>query len=441
MAYIGTSPANGVRRKHTYTATAGQTSFSGADDNNVTLTYVDTEYLDVYQNGVKLVAVSDYASTTGTSVVLVQGASVDDTVEIIVFDVFSVADTVSAGSGGSFGGNIGIGGTLAVTGTSTLTGVLTANGGAVFNEGGADVDFRVESDTIDHALFVNGATGDVGINTNLTPSSSSAGSRFLTVAGSTDGILQLTKNGSGGGALASAGGAGMIFYSHTGTVGSETYTERGRIHSDGAVTFNQRVSINSSTKPSSSYAMRLQIASGTGGMIIQKVSTALNYAINFLKTDGASIGTITLTETATAFNTSSDYRLKENVDYTFDATTRLKQLKPARFNFIADADKTVDGFLAHEVSSIVPEAIHGTKDATKDITNVVLNADGVVKAQGISQEDWTQGKSDEIYASDTTWVASKTVPDYQGIDQSKLVPLLVKTIQELEARITALENA
>ena len=121
MAYIGTSPANGVRRKHTYTATAGQTSFSGADDNNVTLTYVDTEYLDVYQNGVKLVAVSDYASTTGTSVVLVQGASVNDTVEIIVFDVFSVADTVSAGSGGSFGGNIGIGGTLAVTGIATFT--------------------------------------------------------------------------------------------------------------------------------------------------------------------------------------------------------------------------------------------------------------------------------------------------------------------------------
>tara|TARA_R110002095_G_scaffold173735_1_gene151178 strand:- start:502 stop:1347 length:846 start_codon:yes stop_codon:yes gene_type:complete len=121
MAYIGTSPSNGVRRKHTYTATAGQTSFSGNDDNGVSLVYVDTEYLDVYQNGVKLVAVSDYASTTGTSVVLVQGASVDDTVEIIVFDVFSVADTVSAGSGGSFGGNIGIGGTLAVTGAVTLS--------------------------------------------------------------------------------------------------------------------------------------------------------------------------------------------------------------------------------------------------------------------------------------------------------------------------------
>jgi len=292
------------------------------------------------------------------------------------------------------------GGNVTANADLTVSGALSANGGAVFNEGGADVDFRVESDTIDHALFVNGATGDVGINTNLTPSSSSAGSRFLTVAGSTDGILQLTKNGSGGGALASAGGAGMIFYSHTGTVGSETYTERGRIHSDGAVTFNQRVSINSSTKASSSYAMKVQIASGTGGVIVQKVSTALNYAFNFLKTGGASIGTITLSETATAYNTSSDHRLKENVDYTFDATTRLKQLKPARFNFIADADTTVDGFLAHEVQSVVPEAITGTHNEVDDDGNPVM----------------------------------------QGIDQSKLVPLLVKTIQELEARITALEN-
>ena len=114
---------------------------------------------------------------------------------------------------------------------------------------------------------------------------------------------------------------------------------------------------------------------------------------------GSLVGNISVTASATSFNSTSDYRLKENVDYDFDATTRLKQLKPARFNFIVDADKTVDGFLAHEVSNIVPEAITGTKDA--------VNEDGT--------------------------------PDYQGIDQSKLVPLLVKTIQELEARITTLE--
>ena len=113
MAYIGTSPSNGVRRKHTYTATANQTSFTGNDDNGVSLVYVDTEYLDVYQNGVKLVAVSDYASTTGTSVVLTQGASVSDIIEIIVFDIFSVADTVSAVSGGNFGGTVGFGAGIA----------------------------------------------------------------------------------------------------------------------------------------------------------------------------------------------------------------------------------------------------------------------------------------------------------------------------------------
>ena len=124
----------------------------------------------------------------------------------------------------------------------------------------------------------------------------------------------------------------------------------------------------------------------------------------FMNTNGV-VGKITTLNSGTSFVTSSDYRLKENVDYDWDATTRLKQLKPARFNFIADDTNTlVDGFIAHEVSSIVPEAISGEKDAmTTD-----KNGDAII--------------------------------DPQGIDQSKLVPLLVKTIQELEARITALEG-
>ena len=111
---------------------------------------------------------------------------------------------------------------------------------------------------------------------------------------------------------------------------------------------------------------------------------------------GATTGSITSTgDNATQYNTSSDYRLKENVDYDWDALTRLNQLKPCRFNWIDDDTNTLeDGFLAHEVSSIVPEAITGEKDGT----------------------------------------------EMQGIDQSKLVPLLVKTIQELEARIKILEN-
>ena len=116
---------------------------------------------------------------------------------------------------------------------------------------------------------------------------------------------------------------------------------------------------------------------------------------------GGEVGSIITGSSSTAYNTSSDYRLKENIEYTWDATTRLKQLKPARFNFILDETNTlVDGFIAHEAATVVPESVSGSKDA--------------VDAEGN--------------------------PDYQGIDQSKLIPLLVKTIQELEARITTLEG-
>jgi len=131
MAYIGTSPSNGVRRRFVYEATANQTSFSGNDESGITLTYVDSLYLDVYQNGVKLKAGDDYTATTGTTVVLVQGASVNDVVEMISFDVFSVNDSVSASAGGSFAGNVGMGGTLAVTGATTLTGVATFGATAI----------------------------------------------------------------------------------------------------------------------------------------------------------------------------------------------------------------------------------------------------------------------------------------------------------------------
>ena len=115
MAYIGVSPSNGVRTVFDYTATAGQTSFSGSDNNSQTLSYTDSAYIDVYQNGVLLIP-SDYTATTGTSVVLDTGATVSDSVQIVVYDVFSVADTVSKANGGTFESNISIGGSLGVTG-------------------------------------------------------------------------------------------------------------------------------------------------------------------------------------------------------------------------------------------------------------------------------------------------------------------------------------
>lgn len=126
-----------------------------------------------------------------------------------------------------------------------------------------------------------------------------------------------------------------------------------------------------------------------------------------VRTAGTLRGGIYWNGSSLAYNTSSDYRLKENIVDITDATTRVKQLQPKRFNFITDADTTVDGFIAHEVSSVVPEAITGEKDAVDENGN----------------------------------------PQYQGIDQSKLVPVLTKALQEalikieeLETRIQTLEN-
>ena len=93
MPYIGRSQNFGVRSRFQYQATASQTSFSGSDANSLTLSYNDSRYMDVYQNGVLLVPGTDYAATTGTSVVLVTGASANDIVEMVVYDVFTVANS------------------------------------------------------------------------------------------------------------------------------------------------------------------------------------------------------------------------------------------------------------------------------------------------------------------------------------------------------------
>ena len=150
--------------------------------------------------------------------------------------------------------------------------------------------------------------------------------------------------------------------------------------------------------------------------------TNFRYRIIFVNGNGT-VGIISTNGSSTAYGTSSDHRLKENVDYTWDATTRLKQLRPARFNFIADPDTTVDGFLAHEAQTVVPESVTGTHN------EVEVWQDGEDLPDGISVGD---NKLDGD---------GNTIPVMQGIDQSKLVPLLVKTIQELEARIQTLEDA
>lgn len=148
--------------------------------------------------------------------------------------------------------------------------------------------------------------------------------------------------------------------------------------------------------------IHIDLGAYNAGMQINRNSALTGVAIQFQQTvsGDTGIGSISMTNSATAYNTSSDYRLKENVVDMTGSVDRVKQLKPKRFNFTVDPGITVDGFLAHEAQSIVPESVTGSKDEVDE-----------------------NGK--EVY---------------QGIDQAKLVPLLVGAIKELTARIEALEG-
>jgi hypothetical protein len=178
-----------------------------------------------------------------------------------------------------------------------------------------------------------------------------------------------------------------------------------------------RVFINSNSN-STNPALNLKAAT----------TTASGSVLIFFAGDSDEVGAVSMSNleqgTGVTYGTGSDYRLKENVSYSWDATTRLKQLKPARFSWKKDSNSTMqDGFLAHEVSSIVPEAVIGDKDAMQPIR--YKEGDNIPSGKQVG---------DETGSYSTTEIKS------QMLDPAKLVPLLVKTIQELEARITVLEG-
>jgi hypothetical protein len=169
--------------------------------------------------------------------------------------------------------------------------------------------------------------------------------------------------------------------------------ERMRIASDGDVL------VGCTSTPSSSVS-GFSIEDNAGKCLTKQATTdtGANTCCLFINPNG-NVGSILTSGSSTAFNTSSDYRLKENAVAISDGITRLKTLKPYRFNFKADPSTILDGFFAHEVTA-VPEAISGEKDAVRE--------DGSIEPQ--------------------------------GIDQSKLVPLLTAALQEAVAKIEVLET-
>ena len=258
MPYIGTSPSNGVRRVHTYTATASQTTFTGASSEGITLSYADTNYLDVFQNGV-LLGSADYTSTSGTSVVLAQGASADDLIVIVVYDVFSVADTVSKANGGSFDSAVtmsgGISGNTSISGDLTIpdkiihdgdtnTAIRFPSADTVTIETGGSERARVDSS----GNFLVGTTDTTPYNNNAGTSSdrgfvvtdgrifSATNSNSVSILNRTDSdgdIVQFRKDGTAVGSIGSISGS-YVYIGEPSAVGISFIADRVRPTTDGA---------------------------------------------------------------------------------------------------------------------------------------------------------------------------------------------------------------
>ena len=307
--------------------------------------------------------------------------------------------------------------------------------GGNFNIYDANIhSFRSSNATTDYGRF--DASGRLLVGTSSTATAGNSQYSLLQVKGGsglTSAVLSLTRaqaaasisSGSGIGSIAfgdevgnpyayiacesdAASGAGdypgRLVFSTTAD-GASSPTERMRIGNDGFVYFHTTSTFPGAGNTNLGAMLERAGTNGTSLFVSRSDNVPLFLNRNSdggllnCNRSGTTVGGITVTTTATAFNTSSDYRLKENVTPVTDGIARLQQLKPSRFNFIADPAKTVDGFLAHEAAEVVPECVTGEKDAVDDDGN----------------------------------------PVYQGIDQSKLVPLLTAALQEAIGRIETLE--
>ena len=333
----------------------------------------------------------------------------------------------------------------------------------VINEDSDDVDFRVESNGNANMLVVNGGGDRVGIGSDPDLGAglhiktsdtgvSSVGSGMdelvlengsancgLSILTATDGVARIAFGDSGDSAI------GGIDYDHGSNYlrFNTSGSERVRIDGSGDVSVG-------TTSVQDSFIVEFKTSGNPGQNTILSTSANVNSTefISFRVGNTQEIGSIKRNggADAIAFNTSSDYRLKQDIVDIDDGITRLKTLQPRKFKWKSDTSKTVDGFIAHEVTA-VPESITGTKDETANKSNVVIdNANNIIQ-DNVKESDWTKGKADGTFPSDSTWSASKTVPKYQQIDQAKLVPLLTAALQEavtkieaLEARVTTLEG-
>jgi hypothetical protein len=343
----------------------------------------------------------------------------------------------SAGSSGQYLQTDGSGTLSWQTVSVTPDAITEGNTTAEVVDTGSDGHFKVTTEGTER-LRIN-SQGNLGLG--VTPSTSNveggqlevnfAGSGIVATSGADTSFVNNSYFNSGwkyGGSnpaarLQLSDGNFLFYNAASGTANNSiTFTERMRISSGGYVEMGQ---VGNPSGPINSTGFRFMEGQGfwwstTGANSYWNVNTTTYFNFRY---NGSGSGAIVIGNGSTSYNTSSDYRIKENVVDLDGAITRLKQLEPKRFNFIATPERTVDGFLAHEVQTVVPEAITGIKDQVEVWTADDKLPDGVSVGDDKLDED------------------GNTIPVYQGIDQAKLVPLLTAALQEAIGKIEALETA
>ena len=445
MAYIGKQLGTGVRNRFLYTATAGQTTFT-TSDSNLALSYSDALYMDVYLNGVLLDPANDYTATSGTSVVLGSGATAGDVLEIVVYDVFSVFNNTIDGNFDVAGNttldnNLTVGGDLTVdtntlhvdsTNNNVLVGGTTFdNGGLSSNANGINVFDSIAPivnviETSGNTSFFLGktasdcfiATADaqpIRFHTNdsermriTSAGNIQIGSTNSGVAGSLDVSIGSTSTSGGITLFAPTNGTHSIGFAD-GTSGTDRYrgyveyqhasdlmdfatssTMRMRIDSSGQVIIGKtsasisnaglHIAGNETADGSPAYIYSVKTFSGTRNVV-------LNYH------SGTYVGGINMTNTSTSFPTSSDERLKKNIVDAPSAGDKIDAMQVRSFNWKADDSFQEYGLIAQELQSVY------------DLP--------------VEQHD---------------------IEDTYTVDYSKLVPVLLKEIQDLRKRVATLEN-
>ena len=471
--YIGSKASvvsSGAERKKTFAITTSTTALTG-------LVYTPTK-VHVFHNGVRLVDGTDFTATNGTSITLTVAAESGDQVVVVSYASFQVADAYTqTEADAEFVAKAGdtMTGPLSVTGTVAATTLQTTAGGTVTTASGNDLNIVYPASrslfikegsethvTVDNAGNVLVGTTSGNPTGNHEPGTFIAeygqinvhrdGGNPLRVGSSVDG--NLTEYYKQGALVGSIGNTGGYLYigspqgtdAYIGMGGAQVYPST----STGAYRDNA-IDIGSGNgrfkdlylsgdsfvgEPSTIGAGETGVTvRGLGQIRVGRSGTASATLVSFNNSNGE-VGRISTSGSATSYVTSSDYRLKTDAQPMIGASARVQALNPVNFEWIADGTR-VDGFLAHEAATVVPESVTGTKDAMRDEEYEVTAA-----IEATYDDD-----GNELTAAVDAVMGTRSVPDYQGIDQSKLVPLLTAALQEalnkidtMETRLAALEG-